>query len=165
MRRLTLLTALAATLVLAAPQAPASAHSCARVVTIRGSDSGTFTTEAIDPTHVQTDDVATGRATHIGRYSLHASEVINLKTYDVTDGQYTLTTTHGDTLTGTYAGTAVAGSEPGVITYHVVGPVTGGTGRFAHASGRITFDGIGNLGDGTLSDQLTGWVDLRPARL
>jgi hypothetical protein len=162
MRRLTLLTVLAAILVLAAPSAPASADSCARVVTIRGSDSGTFTTTSIDETNVLTDDEATGHATHVGRYTMHASEQINLVTLAVTNGRYTLTTANGDTLTGRYAGAAAATSDPLVITYLVDGPVTGGTGRFAHAHGWLTFDGMGNLGTGVLSDRVSGWVRLAP---
>lgn len=158
MRRITLLTILAATLVLAVPGAPASADACAKVVVIRGSDRGTFTTTPIDATNVLTDDVAVGRATHLGRYTLHASEEINLATLAVTNGRFTLTAADGDTLSGSYAGTAAATSDPLVITYHVDGPVTGGTGRFAGAHGRITFDGIANLGNGTLSDRVTGWV-------
>lgn len=160
MRRITSLTILAATLVLAAPGAPASADACADVVVIRGSDSGTFTTTPIDATNVLTDDVAVGRATHIGRYTLHASEVINLvpPTLAVTNGTFTMTAADGDTLSGSYAGNAAATSDPLVITYHVDGPVTGGTGRFARAHGRITFDGVANLGTGILSDQVTGWV-------
>lgn len=158
MRRLALLTALAATLVLAAPSAPVSADSCAHVVVIHGSDSGTFTTEAIDDTHMLTEDEATGRASHVGRYTLHASEVINLRTYDVTNGAFTLTAANGDTLSGSYAGTAAPTSDPLVITYHVDGRVTRGTGRFAGMHGRITFDGIANLGTYTLSDQMTAWV-------
>ena len=53
---------------------------------------------------------------------------------------------------------AAATSDPLVITYHVTGPVTGGTGRFHGAHGRLTWDGVANLGTGELSDVATGWI-------
>jgi hypothetical protein len=57
-----------------------------------------------------------------------------------------------------YTGTAAPTSDPLVITYHVAGPVTGGTGRFRDSDGRLTFDGVANLGTGTLSDRVSGCV-------
>ena len=113
MRRPLLLAALATAAVLAVPPASASARSCGHVEPIRGSDTGTFTTSQIDATHVQTDDVATGRATHVGRYTLHASEVIDLVTLAVTQGTFTVTGPGGETLSGRYSRFGRADGGPG----------------------------------------------------
>ena len=88
---------------------------------------------------------------------MQASEVINLETLAVTNGTYVITARRG-TLTGTYEGMASATDDPAVITYDVVGPITGGTGRFHHARGRLAFHGIGNLATGVLSDVANGWL-------
>ena len=141
---------------LAAP-ATALADESTRAKQFEGHDSGTFwTTETEDPNVVLSQDVTTGKATGgIGRYTLEASELINLATLEVTDGTWKMTTRKG-TLHGTYAGTAAPTSDPAVITYHVTGPITGGTGRYSCARGTITFDGIANLATGVLSDKVRG---------
>jgi hypothetical protein len=145
------------TLVSLAAPATALADESTRAKHFEGHDSGTFwTTPTDDPNVVVSQDVTTGKATAgIGRYTLQASELINLATLEVTDGKWTMTSRKG-TLHGTYAGTAAPAGDPAVITYHVTGPITGGTGRFACARGTIIFDGIANLATGALSDDVSG---------
>jgi hypothetical protein len=122
----------------------------------KGSDSGPFTVTPISETVVFTEDVATGKANHgIGRYTVVASEFVNLATLEVTGGQFTLTARKGS-ISGTYSGSAAPTGDPNVVTYHVEGPITGGTGRFAGASGSIVFDGIANFATGQLSDKVSG---------
>ena len=141
---------------LAAP-ATALADESTRVKHFEGSDSGTFwTIPTDDPNVVLSEDVTTGKATGgIGHYTLKASEFINLATLEVTCGKWTMTARNG-TLKGTYAGSAAATGDPDVITYHVTGPITRGTGRFSGARGTITFDGVANLATGELSDKVRG---------
>jgi hypothetical protein len=158
MRRVTTLAILATTIAFsAAALVPANAAQT-KVTHITARDHGTFVTSDLTPPLVLTEDKGTGNATHLGRYSLKGSEVINQVTFEVTDGSFTITAANGDTIFGTYAGTAAGTSDPFVITYHVTGPVTGGTGRFKGASGELTWDGIANLATGELSDVATGWI-------
>jgi hypothetical protein len=123
----------------------------------KGSDSGPFTiTATSDPCVVFTQDTGTGKANHgIGRYTLIASEFVNLCTLEVSGGQFTLTARKGS-ISGSYSGSAAPTSDPNVITYHVEGPITGGTGRYAGVTGSIVFDGIANLATGQLSDKVSG---------
>jgi hypothetical protein len=159
MRRASCLAGLTAAVVASTPMpATASTARSEPVWHVRGSDQGTFSTEAVGPGVVHTTDVAVGHATHLGRYTLRASEDIDLTTGAVSNGTYTMTAANGARLSGTYEGTAAATTDPLVMTYHVVGPVTGGTGRFEGARGRLTFDGTADLGAGTLSDRVTGLV-------
>lgn len=76
------------------------------------------------------------------------------------DGEFTYTFAAGDTITGTYTGNVTAGSTPGVFDAVENLVVTGGTGRFAGATGTIT--GSGALafanGNGTYSGALTGSI-------
>src|SRR5688572_31178194 len=85
------------TLVSLAAPATALADESTRAKHFKGSDSGTFwTTPTDDPNVVLSEDVTTGKATGgIGRYTLEASELINLATLDVTDGKWTMTSHKG----------------------------------------------------------------------
>jgi hypothetical protein len=62
---------------------------------------------------------------------------------------------------GTYAGSASPTTDPAVITYHVTGLITGGTGRFGGARGTIVCDGVANLATGELSEKVCGVLILR----
>ncbi len=158
MRRVPTLALVSATIAFsAAAMLPAHAAD-AKVTHITARDHGTFVTSPLSPPLVLTQDQGTGIATHLGHYSLQGSEVINLATLQVSDGSFTITAANGDSIVGTYAGTAAGTSDPLVITYHVTGPVTGGTGRFQGAQGQLTWDGVANLGTGELSDIATGWI-------
>lgn len=129
---------------------------------LAGRDAGHFIAVATSsPTVVVTHDVATGREKHLGKYWLVASETVDLKTLEVTHGSYTVTTANGDTIRGVYSGRGAPTKKQGVITYLVSGPVTGGTGRFAGASGSLVFDGGANLTTGTLYDKLRGTLSLQ----
>ena len=70
----------------------------------------------------------------------------------------TLTAANGDTLvlTGDHDQACPTGPE----AVHGIGDwtVTGGTGRFAGATGQGTFDGVADFGQGTFSFQLTGTI-------
>jgi hypothetical protein len=159
MRRVTSLTIMAAAIVVTASAVtPAHAASSSNVTTLVIRDHGTFTTTPLTPPFVLTQDQATGHATHLGHTTMQASELINLATFDVTDGSFVITAANGDTIEGTYAGAAAPTSDPMVITYHVTGPITGGTGRFQGAHGQLTWDGMGNLATGVLSDRASGWI-------
>lgn len=157
MMRIRTLVLILALVAVAAPLT-ALADDGTRVVRFKGSDSGPFTITPVseNPPVVVTQDVAIGKANRgIGRYSLVASEYVNLVTLEVTGGRFTMTARRGS-ISGTYSGSAAPTSDPNVITYHVTGPITDGTGRFAGASGTIVFDGIANLATGQLSDTVSG---------
>jgi hypothetical protein len=99
-------------------------------------DSGSASASGTLPV-LETTDVAAGEGTHIGRYTMTAGEEVNFATGAITGGHFTLTAANGDTITGTYSGAA----EPGLTGYLVSGPITGGTGRFAGATGFLTWHG------------------------
>lgn len=161
-RAMVSLALMAATSLLTVPATTAAdAAPAEHRVPFKAVDRGTFTTTPLDDGRVFTEDTAHGRGTHVGAYDLHASEVIDLATLAVTDGSFTVTAANGDTLSGSYEGTASGTSDPQVITYHVQGPVSGGTGRFVGTHGWLVWDGVANLGTGVLSDRVSGWIVLR----
>ncbi len=133
----------------------AAAASDKDQVVILGTDTGTFTyTVTNDPNVIQTSDTGAGEATHLGRYQLTAGEQINTITLQVTNGFFTLVASNGDKLFGTYSGGAQPSSTPGAVVYQVSGPITGGTGRFASATGGIAFLGPADLNKKTFADMM-----------
>ena len=129
-------------------------------VVILGTDTGTFTyTGTSDPNVIQTSDTGTGEATLIGRYHLTASEEINVVTLQITNANFTIEVSNGDKLFGTYGGAAQPGSAAGTVHYQVSGPITGGTGRFAGATGSIAFLGPADLNNKTFGDVVLIVID------
>ena len=139
----------AATAVAAAVPAGAGGN-----VPFKAADSGSATVVGMVGSVIQTSDSGSGVATHLGRYTLVASEDVDLASGAVTNGSFTLTGANGDTVSGTYSGQALAG----LTGYVVSGPITGGTGRFAGASGFLIWHGTLDPAALTFSDVITGTI-------
>jgi hypothetical protein len=127
-------------------------------VPLKGADSGSFTltADACGPGvfAVVVDD--TGRATHLGAYAYHSNECFNGAT-GAFSGTFTMTAANGDTISGTYAGTVV--SVVGNLGfYEQDNAITGGTGRFAGATGAFHLSGIANLATLDSSQRIVGSV-------
>ena len=104
------------------------------------------------------DVTGTGHATQLGTYSSHFRECFDPATGAVTDGSFTLTAANGDTVFGTHSGQVSPTADPSVIVYDDPGVITGGTGRFAGASGSVTQSGVANLATGEYRGTMTGSV-------
>ena len=91
-----------------------------------------------DPTVVMAEARAVGRATHLGAFTKVTSDVINLVTGEVA-GAFTMTAANGDLLKGVYRGIFSFGTTPGTFSWVLHATITGGTGRFSHASGAFVF--------------------------
>ena len=118
---------------LATASALAKAGGTDRPVT--GTAVGGFSAE-VASLHIATD--ASGVMSHLGKYTSHfegTAEIVGGRTLG--EGTFTTVGANGDELTGTFTlnGALPAGE---VHTATVVLTVTGGTGRFADASGTIT---------------------------
>jgi hypothetical protein len=87
----------------------------------------------------------TGNATHLGRFTVEIAHVVNTFTRTVT-GSYEFTAANGDTLiadvTGQFGPTA---ENPRVLLSVETATITGGTGRFAGATGSFTVERLLNL--------------------
>ena len=123
-------------------------------VPMKAKDSGSATVVGMVGSVIQTSDTGTGEATQLGRYTLLAGENVDLATGAITNGFFTLTAANGDTITGTYSGQALSG----LTGYVVSGPITGGTGRFAGASGFLIWHGTVDPAALTFSDVITGTI-------
>ena len=130
---------------------------------LQGSETGTFRLLGPCGTSGMIVDVTgTGHATQLGDYSGHYRECLVPATGAVTGGTFTLTAANGDQVFGTYSGQALPTDDPSVVHYEDPGVITGGTGRFAAASGVMTTSGLANLATGDYEGTITGSVS-RPA--
>jgi hypothetical protein len=145
-------------LVLVALALPMQA-AAADQVPFKASETGTF--QLVGPCGtggVVVDVTGTGYSTQLGNYSAHYSECLLPATGTVTDGSFALTAANGDMVFGTYGGQAFPTDDPTVLTFEDPGVITGGTGRFAGASGVVTQSGLANLATGKYEGTLSGSV-------
>ena len=103
------------------------------------------------------DREGTGTATYLGRYTEHITMEINIPTLSST-GAATFTAANGDTLTATVAGQATR-TSPTTLSIVEVYTITGGTGRFADATGSFTLESTLDQPTGASCGAFTGAID------
>lgn len=105
-------------------------------VTFRGRLDGSVTVTPLEPPMASVLIEATGNATQLGSFSLEIPHLVN-QAIRVGEGSYIFTAANGDTLTAEFTGLATL-VAPGVLTTSETAVITGGTGRFAGATGSFT---------------------------
>lgn len=102
-----------------------------------------------------------GTASHVGRLSGSGTNctefTLATSAVAIWDGETTVTAADGSAITTSSAGTQSAPSD-GIATFAVVHTVTGGTGRFAEASGVWLLTGTINFLTGTIEGTVDGWL-------
>jgi len=99
--------------------------------------------------------LANGNATHLGRFTMDYSHRVNLLTLAGT-GTAVFTAANGDTLTTTVEGTATPTSSPTAFTVVETHTVTGGTGRFAGATGSFVVTRSVDFADPSTAGSIDG---------
>jgi hypothetical protein len=99
----------------------------------------------------------TGTATYLGKYTEHATLQVDVRTGSAT-GAATFTAANGDTLTASVVG---QGTPTGPTTRSIVEvyTITGGTGRFADATGTLTLERTLDLTTGVSTGTFSGAID------
>ena len=99
----------------------------------------------------------TGTATYLGKYTEHVTEQINVLQLHGT-GSATFTAANGDTLSASVDGQA---TRTGPTTLSIVEnyTITGGTGRFADATGSLTLERTLEQTTGASSGTFSGTID------
>jgi hypothetical protein len=112
----------------------------------KGRDSGTFefTQDSCAAGLVPLRTHTTGTGTLVGAYSFETVECFDTSSYTFS-GSFTIAAADGDTLAGDYAGHITGSLDDGSSTNAFLATVTGGTGRFAGATGSFSGTGQANL--------------------
>jgi hypothetical protein len=101
----------------------------------------------------------TGNATHLGRFTLRGPHRVNLATIPVTAiGTFEFTAADGDTLRASFTGLGTPTATPGVFSIVETATVTGGTGRFANATGSFIVERVVDLIGLTTSGSFEGTI-------
>jgi hypothetical protein len=103
------------------------------------------------------DREGTGTATYLGRYTEHVVMEINIPTMTST-GTATFTAANGDTLFADDVGQATR-TGPTTLSIVEVYTITGGTGRFADATGSFTLKSTVDQVTGVSSGTFSGAID------
>ena len=115
------------------------------------------------PTILRVTGTDTGEATQLGHFSALYEDEVDAATATGT-GTFTLTAANGDKLFTRYVGGQTEFIPPNVSTVTLVATITGGTGRFARASGTFTIIRTGIVdfaaGTGTESGSFEGQISL-----
>ena len=126
---------------------------------IKGTLQAVETLDFSNPPIMTSTATGSGNATQLGRYTLSWEVEVNLETI-TGSGTGHFVAANGDSLYTVGTGQAAPTDEPSV--FHVVESliITGGTGRFAGASGTINTDRIVDLTTGITSGTLSGTIVL-----
>jgi hypothetical protein len=128
-------------------------------VPFKGSLEGDVTVTPLVPPFVMADVEATGNATHLGKFTLDIPHVVN-RANGTAVGSYEFTAANGDTLTADFTGVAVP-IAPGVLYIEETATITGGTGRFAGATGSFTVERWFDTIAGTTTGSFEGTISWR----
>jgi hypothetical protein len=142
-----------------APTSPSSPIGGAAVTEATGGSElpvrGTL--EATETTGAQRHLVGNGEATQLGRFTLTSDFTVDTTT-GIGSGTAIWTAANGDQIFTTFAGQAVIAFPTATITETPT--ITGGTGRFAEASGSIIVARSLNIPTLTSSGSITGTISL-----
>jgi hypothetical protein len=124
-------------------------NSAAQELPFKGSLEGSFTFIPDPPpsTFASVDfGPLTGDATHLGRFTLTGPHRVNLATATATAvGVFEFTAANGDTLRASFIGLGTPTATPGLASIVETATITGGTGRFAGATGSFVVERIVDL--------------------
>jgi hypothetical protein len=130
-----------------------SAHE----VPFKGSLEGVVTMTPLAPPFASVLVNATGNATHLGQFTLAIPHTVNRSTRTAI-GSYQFTAANGDTLSADFTGKATPTATPGVLYIEETATITGGTGRFAGATGGFVCERLFDTTAGTTTGSFQGTI-------
>src|SRR5437773_1277994 len=98
-----------------------------------------------------------GNATELGRFTAIFNEQVDLST-GIGTGTFTFLAANGDTLSSSFIGNATPTPDPNILLLEEVDTITGGTGRFAGATGTFTLERVLNLTSGVSTGSFNGTI-------
>jgi len=109
------------------------------------------------------DISGTGQATHLGKVTLDSIDCITptdetFTAFSFFSDQLVITVANGDLIRATYRGTLTIDGTVGLGVISGDYRIVGGTGRFSHARGEGTVNGVEDMITGKGQVQLTGTI-------
>jgi hypothetical protein len=104
------------------------------------------------------DGSGSGKATHLGRFTMTYELEVDLLTHQ-TFGSGVFTAANGDSLTTDITGLGTPTENPDVASVVEVHSITGGTGRFAGATGSFIREYLLNTVTGVTRGSFSGTID------
>ena len=101
---------------------------------------------------------ATGTATHLGRFTATFAATVTLET-GAAIGSIRFIAASGDRLDATFVGQGTPTTEPGVVSIQEDATITGGTGRFAGATGTFIIQRVLTQATGVSSGSFDGSIN------
>ena len=109
------------------------------------------------PTTLLADGSVRGIATLVGQFSYTYTLTVNLANGTAT-GSAQLIAANGDSMSTTIVGSSESSGTPGVLSITEINTITGGTGRFAGATGSFTTVRLVNAATGLTSGSFHGMI-------
>jgi len=125
-------------------------------VPFKGSLAGVDITTAVKLPFVSVQVTATGNATQLGQFTFTELDTVDTRTR-IGTGTFLFTAANGDTVFGTVAGQAKL-TAPNVLTIVENAMITGGTGRFAGATGSFSMTRLKNTVTGATTASFRGTI-------
>jgi hypothetical protein len=125
-------------------------------VPFRGNLQG-LVTRAGAPPIVSVSVNGAGEAAQIGQFAVSIPHDVNVVTRTAA-GDYLFVAANGDTLTATFTGASVPTADPTVLAIVEHATITGGTGRFAGATGSFTSERLYDTIAGTTTGSFEGTI-------
>ncbi|HKY22007.1 MAG TPA: hypothetical protein VJM31_12390 [Vicinamibacterales bacterium] len=130
-------------------------RSALLAVPFKGSLEGTQTITPLQPPFIFVNGSASGTAAHLGQFTVAIPHTVNFITRTGV-GTYTFTAANGDTLTADFTGQAQ--EIPPLVSIVEHATITGGTGRFAGATGTFTVERSFNRDTGATEGSFEGTI-------
>jgi hypothetical protein len=135
----------------------AAAKAQEKQVPFRGRLDGVATVAPLTPPFVAVNIEGGGHATQLGHFEVSIPHVTN-RSNGTAVGTYEFTAANGDTLTADFISQVTPTDVPGVVSVAVTATITGGTGRFAGATGSFVGDRLADLVHGTVTESFNGTI-------
>src|SRR3954469_16809118 len=129
-------------------------------VPFKGRLEGDVAVTPLAPPFLQVDVEATGKATHLGQFTLDIPHVVN-RANGTAVGSYEFTAANGDKVYAEFTGIATPTATPGVLYIEETATITGGTGRFGGATGSFTGERLYDTIAGTTIGSFEGTISSR----
>jgi hypothetical protein len=126
-------------------------------VPFKGRLEGDVTVTPLAPPFLQVSVEATGKATHLGKFTLDIPHVVDPATRTAI-GFYEFTAANGDKVYAEFIGIATPTATPGVLYIEETATITGGAGRFAGATGSFTSERLYDTIAGTTIGSFEGTI-------